>query len=73
MRGWWNMPCWNGLSFKQKDRLIHIGNLPIFYTPEGECQNGAAVAIETPDDTAPGPRFYCVPCALEYLKGKNDA
>jgi hypothetical protein len=67
--GWWNMICWNGLSAEQQDRLITIGNLPITYVPEGECTNPAEVAIETCDDKAPGPRFYCRPCAFLYLAG----
>lgn len=61
------MPCWNGLSTRQRDRLIEVGNLPMNYRPLGACQNGAVVAIETEHDHAPGPRFYCLPCALDYL------
>jgi len=66
-RGWFNMACWNGLSNEQQQRLIEVGNLPINYTPEGECQNGASLCIETQDDKAPGPRFYCTPCAVDFL------
>jgi hypothetical protein len=68
MRGWWNMPCWNGLSAAQQTRLIEWGNLPMGYQEEGECPNGAEVAIELPTDTAPGPRFYCVSCAIRHLQ-----
>jgi hypothetical protein len=69
-RGWWNLACWNGLSADQQNRLINVGNLPIGYRPEGGgCNNGAEVCVETMYDTAPGPRFYCVACAVEYLKG----
>jgi hypothetical protein len=70
-RGWWNMPCWNGLSEAQQTRLIEHGNLPLGFWDEGECPRGATVAIETEDDTAPGPRFYCYPCAIQYLAEKN--
>jgi len=61
------MTCWNGLSAEQQERLIKTGNLPMGYTPEGECSNGAEVAIECMDDRAPGPRFYCRACAVDYL------
>lgn len=68
-RGWFRMACWNGLSDAQQTRLIEDGNLPIGYEPEGsECHNGATIAVETAFDKAPGPRFYCVPCALKYLQ-----
>jgi hypothetical protein len=62
------MPCWNGLSEDQQTRLITWGNLPLGYEPEGECPNGAEVAIETQDDKAEGPRFYCLTCAITYLE-----
>lgn len=67
-RGWWNLACWNGLSTEQQRELIQRGTLEIFYTPEGECQNPAELCIETMYDEAPGPRFYCASCAIEYLK-----
>ena len=67
MRGWWDMACWNGLSPDQQHRLIAVGNLPWGYQPEGTCPRGAAVAIETDNDLAPGPRFYCLDCAIGYL------
>jgi hypothetical protein len=63
-RGWWNMPCWNGLSPAQQGHLIDIGNLPHGYEPEGTCPNGAEIGIETMRDRAPGPRFYCRVCAF---------
>jgi hypothetical protein len=67
--GWWNMACWNGLSADQQERLIRRGNLPLGYEPAGgECQSGAQVCIEAEWDEAPGPRFYCVPCAIQYLR-----
>ena len=66
--GWFQMACWNGLSVEQQRRLIAVGNLPLGYVPEGECcTNGAEVAVETEADVAPGPRFYCRPCAIDYL------
>ena len=65
--GWWRMACWNGLSEAQQRRLIEVGNLPIDYRPGGTCCNGAEVAIESMHDQAPGPRFYCLSCAIEHL------
>ena len=67
------MTCWNGLSAAQQRRLIREGNLPFGYQPEGRCTAGAAVAIETATDAAPGPRFYCYDCALVYLGHKARA
>jgi hypothetical protein len=65
---WWEaMRCWNGLSDGQKFRLIQVGNLPFGYQPQGPCPNPAEIGIETIDDEAPGPRFYCQPCAIDYL------
>jgi hypothetical protein len=73
-RGWWGMHCWNGLSAAQRTRLIEVGNLAFPWIPEGDgCPNGAEVAIETQDDVAPGPRFYCRPCAIEFLKEQATA
>lgn len=69
-RGWWGMACFNALSPAQQERLVTWGNLPIGYRPEGwTCLNGAEVAIEVEGDLAPGPRFYCRLCAIEYLSG----
>lgn len=67
-RGWWNMTCWNGLSLDQQNRLIEVGNLPIGYVPEGDCDNPAQVEITTMWDVSPGPRFYCIECAIEYTE-----
>lgn len=66
--GWWNMTCWNGLSDAQQQRLIRVGNLPMGYVPEGECTNGAEVAIECEIDEVSGPRFYCAPCGVWRLQ-----
>ena len=68
-RGWWNMACFNGLSEEQQRRLIEVGNLPLGYEPAGYCDRGAEVAIECEGDEAPGPRFYCLICAVCYLAG----
>lgn len=66
------MHCWNGLSEAQQRKLIERGTLNAFdrgdSTPTGDCQNGATLMIETMHDEAPGPRFYCLPCAAEYLR-----
>ena len=71
--GWWNMVCWNGLDAAQQTRLIEVGTLPIGYIPMGECGYGAEVAIETAEDKAPGPRFYCRHCAIEFLSNPCPA
>jgi hypothetical protein len=71
-RGWYGLPCFNGLSAEQQVRLISWGNLPLGYQPEGPCQNGANVAIESEVDAAPGPRFYCWDCALVYVQNLRD-
>lgn len=68
MRGMWGMWCWNGLSDEQQRRLIEVGNLPMGYRPLGECSNGAEVEVFTVWDPAPGPRFYCLTCATEFLQ-----
>lgn len=66
------MYCWNALSKDQQHRLVTWGNLPMGYRPEGtECQAGAEVEITTEADLAPGPRFYCLPCAIKYLVSLN--
>jgi len=67
VRGYWDMHCWNGLSRAQQARLIEHGNLPWGFVPQGECQRPAECEITTQHDQAPGPRFYCLPCALLYV------
>lgn len=69
MRGWWDMPCWNGLSATQQEFLRTEGYLPFGYREEGECQRGAEVEVTTMWDEFPGPRFYCAACASGYLRG----
>jgi hypothetical protein len=66
-RGWWQMHCWNGLSEEQQTKLIEVGNLEIGYRARGTCERPAEVEVATMYDLAPGPRFYCVPCALAFL------
>lgn len=66
------MACWNGLSTAQQVRLISVGNLPMGYQPEGDCQNPSTCCIESQEDAAPGPRFYCWDCAIEYLGRLRD-
>jgi len=68
VRGWFNMACWEGLSFLQQRRLIEVGTLEFGSIPMGECQNPATISIETQNDEAPGPRFYCRSCAIKYLE-----
>jgi len=67
MRGWWNMPCWNGLSPAQQEFVRTRGYLEIGYVEAGECKNGAELEITTMYDQFPGPRFYCCDCAIKYL------
>lgn len=72
--GWWGLACWNALSSEQQRQLIEKGYLEIFHAPEGDgCPNGAEIALERMDDVAPGPRFYCRPCAIAYLSGKEES
>lgn len=66
------MACWNGLSMDQQIRLLTIGNLPLGYLPAGVCRSGAEVEVATMFDIAPGPRFYCRPCAIVYLQSLID-
>jgi hypothetical protein len=66
-RGWYDMFCWNGLSLDQREFLRTEGYLPFGYRPEGDCPNGAELEITTMWDEFPGPRFYCMDCALGYL------
>lgn len=62
------MACWNALSADQQRFLIVEGYLPYGYRPEGDaCPNGAEVEITTMYDETPGPRFYCLPCAIGYV------
>jgi hypothetical protein len=65
--GYWGMHCFNGLSVDQQYRVVHTGNLPFGYEPEGECPNPAEVEVTTMYDLMPGPRFYCLSCVVEHL------
>ena len=67
MRGWYGLHCFNGLSPEQQRFLIDEGYLPLGFKAEGECDRPATVTIETIDDEAPGPRFMCRQCAIDYL------
>jgi hypothetical protein len=66
--GWFGLVCWNGLSVKQQTELIERGVLEIGYVPRGWCDRPAEVQLETRQDKAPGPRFYCLRCAAMYLQ-----
>jgi hypothetical protein len=77
-RGLYGMSCFNALGPKQQERLVVYGNLPMGYVPRGgTCLNGAEVGLEFapnyPGERAPGPRFYCVLCAIEYLTARQAA
>jgi hypothetical protein len=68
-RGWWQLSCWNALSAEQQRMLVERGVLSFGYWEPagGTCENGAEVAVECEGDAAPGARFYCRSCAVEYL------
>lgn len=67
-RGWYDLGCFNGLSGDLQRRVVYWGNLPLGYDRNsGRCHNPAEVEITTVHDAMPGPRFYCLPCAVEYL------
>ena len=66
-RGYWNMHCWNGLSPDQQEFLRTEGYLPFGFAAEGECAQPAEVEVTTMWDEFPGPRFYCIGCAVEWL------
>jgi len=72
MSGYSNMHCWGGLSEAQQDRLVTFDNLPFGFRPEGECPNPAELEVTTMYDLAPGPRFYCIPCAIKYLEELHE-
>jgi hypothetical protein len=69
------MACFNSLSDWQKRHVVEEGYLPVGRKhPEGgTCQNGAELEVETQFDKFPGPRFYCVECAVEYLLSLRQA
>ena len=72
--GWWGLACWNALSPAQQKFLIREGYLEFGYRPEGDgCARGAQVAIECMWDQAPGPRFYCLECAIKHLTSVREA
>lgn len=75
-RGMWNMTCFNALDGGLQKRLVYHGNLPMGWVPSGRCHNPAEVEVTTTWDEMPGPRFYCIGCAITYLtnmKEHNDA
>lgn len=75
-RGMYLMFCFNGLDGGQQLRLVYHGNLEWGYQPMGRCHNPAQVEVTTVWDEMPGPRFYCIDCAIQYLinmKGHHDA
>lgn len=63
------LPCWNALSPDQQHRLIQGNTGPPIRRPEGDgqCMGWGHVLVETVWDEKPGPRFYCLPCAIDYL------
>lgn len=66
-RGWYNLLCFNSLDGALQRRLVYYGNIPLGSPADGRCHNPAEVEITTVHDAMPGPRFYCLPCAVEYL------
>jgi hypothetical protein len=75
VKGYWDMHCWNALSARQQRELIERGGLDFGFVPEAEdgCPRPASLEITCIDDPAPGPRFYCTPCAIDYLSVRPDA
>ncbi len=69
-RGYWGMHCWNTLSVEQQTMLLVEGVLPLGRKmPEGgTCSKPAELEVTTMYDEAPGPRFFCRRCAIEYLE-----
>lgn len=68
--GMFGMMCFNSLSAEQQDYTIRLGYLPFPWIPLGdECGSPAEVEVTTMFDKYPGPRFYCRPCAIDYLAG----
>lgn len=68
-RGWYDMLCFNSLDGELQRRLVYWGNLPLGHAETGRCHNPAEVEITTVYDAMPGPRFYCLECAVMYLAG----
>jgi len=66
-KGWYDLLCFNSLSGELQARLVYYGNIPLGSPAEGRCHNPAEVEITTVHDAMPGPRFYCLPCAVQYL------
>ena len=70
--GWWGLlSCWNRMSLDQAERLRTTGSPATSYEPwdnPHRCDRPAEVAMQTQDEDYPGPRFYCRPCAIEYLQ-----
>jgi hypothetical protein len=60
--------CWNSLSIEDQQRLIdgHYGPLITARSDHG-CTSHARVALEFVGDASPGPRFYCIRCAVSAL------
>lgn len=67
--GYWGMWCFNALSPDQQRMVVEEGYLPIDRKrPEGgTCTHPAELEVETMFDKFPGPRFYCITCAIVYL------
>lgn len=67
--GYWQMWCFNALSREQREQVVIQGYLDIGWQPEKvECAEAAELEVETVYDAMPGPRFYCIPCAIKYLE-----
>ena len=65
--GYWGMSCFNALSKAQQHHLVMEGYIPLGQVPAGTCHNPAELEVTTMYDLMPGPRFYCVGCALTHL------
>lgn len=65
---YWGMRCFNSMSKEQQRFLVMEGYVPIGQVPAGTCPNPAELEVTTMYDLMPGPRFYCLACAVEHLR-----
>lgn len=59
--------CWNAYLKDNQEFHALTGSGLERLDPQG-CRNRSHVAIETIEDIGPGPRWYCIPCAIGRLR-----
>lgn len=59
--------CWNGMTEVQQAHVAQWGSPDPEDYGGGSCPNRAEVEVGELG-TMPGPRFYCVPCAIELVQ-----